>query len=143
LTAFRWTTFGSSFQINNIPINIAERLEVYKGVVPIWLGSDALGGAINIVTGDRFRNYVDASYSFGSFNTHRSVVNAAYTAKSGFTVRLNAFQNYSDNDYKVTVDAADIYTGAYKANAVVRRFHDNYHNETVMASVGVVGKKYR
>ncbi|WP_028526890.1 TonB-dependent receptor [Runella limosa] len=134
--------FGSSFQINNIPINIAERLEVYKGVVPIWLGSDALGGAINIVTGNRFRNYVDASYSFGSFNTHRSVVNAAFTAKNGFTVRLNAFQNYSDNDYKVTVDAADIYTGAYKANAVVRRFHDNYHNETVIASVGVVGKKY-
>lgn len=134
--------FGSSFQINNIPINIAERLEVYKGVVPIWLGSDALGGAINIVTGDRFRNYVDASYSFGSFNTHRSVVNTAFTSKNGFTVRLNAFQNYSDNNYKVTVDAADIYTGAYKANTVVRRFHDTYHNETVVASVGVVGKKF-
>src|SRR5690606_20366444 len=39
---------GSSFQINNMPVNIAERIEVYKGVVPIWLGSDALGGAINI-----------------------------------------------------------------------------------------------
>ena len=134
--------FGSSFQINNIPINTAERLEVYKGVVPIWLGSDALGGAINIVTGDRNRNYVDASYSIGSFNTHRSVVNAAITSKGGFTVRLNAFQNYSDNNYKVTVDAADIYTGAYKPNAVVRRFHDTYHNETVIASVGVVGKKF-
>ncbi|WP_449440631.1 TonB-dependent receptor [Pedobacter steynii] len=35
--------FGSSFQINNIPINIADRVEVYKGVVPMWLGSDALG----------------------------------------------------------------------------------------------------
>ena len=134
--------FGSSFQINNIPINTAERVEVYKGVVPIWLGSDALGGAINIVTGDRHRNYVDASYSIGSFNTHRSVVNAAFTNKSGFTVRLNAFQNYSDNNYKVTVDAADIYTGAYTPNAVVRRFHDTYHNETVIASVGVVGKKF-
>ncbi|QKZ13206.1 TonB-dependent receptor [Spirosoma sp. KUDC1026] len=134
--------FGSSFQINNIPINTAERLEVYKGVVPIWLGSDALGGAINIVTGDRSRNYVDASYSYGSFNTHRSVVNAAVTNKSGFTVRLNAFQNYSDNNYKVTVDAADIYTGAYTPNAVVRRFHDTYHNETVIASAGVVGKRF-
>ncbi|WP_198555251.1 carboxypeptidase-like regulatory domain-containing protein [Siphonobacter sp. SORGH_AS_0500] len=98
--------FGSSFQINNIPINIADRLEVYKGVVPIWLGSDALGGAINIVTGDRYRNYVDASYSYGSFNTHRSVVNAAFTTKGGFTFRLNAFQNYSDNNYKVTLDVA-------------------------------------
>ncbi|MDR6197033.1 TonB-dependent receptor [Siphonobacter sp. SORGH_AS_0500] len=134
--------FGSSFQINNIPINIADRLEVYKGVVPIWLGSDALGGAINIVTGDRYRNYVDASYSYGSFNTHRSVVNAAFTTKGGFTFRLNAFQNYSDNNYKVTLDVADIYTGAFKPNTVVRRFHDTYHNETLVANVGVVGKKF-
>lgn len=42
--------FGSSLTLNNIPINLAERIEIYKGVVPVWLGSDALGGAINIVT---------------------------------------------------------------------------------------------
>lgn len=134
--------FGSSFQINNIPINTAERIEVYKGVVPIWLGSDALGGAVNIVTGNRFRNYVDASYSFGSFNTHRTTVNAAVTSKRGLTAQLSAFQNYSDNSYRVRVDAADIYTGAYTPNAWVRRFHDTYHNETLIASVGVVGKPY-
>lgn len=134
--------FGSSFQINNIPINIAERVEVYKGVVPIWLGSDALGGAINIVTGDRHRNYIDASYSYGSFNTHRSVFNAAFTSKNGITLQLNAFQNYSDNNYKVKVNAADIYTGAYAPGVTVPRFHDKYHNETVVANVGVVDKKY-
>jgi outer membrane receptor protein involved in Fe transport len=134
--------FGSSFQINNIPINIAERLEVYKGVVPIWLGSDALGGAINIITGDRNRNYIDASYSYGSFNTHRSVVNAAVTSKSGFTAQINAFQNYSDNNYKVKVDAADINTGAYSPGVTVPRFHDVYHNETLIANLGVVDKSY-
>ncbi|RQO76571.1 TonB-dependent receptor [Pedobacter sp. KBW01] len=134
--------FGSSFQINNIPINIADRVEVYKGVVPMWLGSDALGGAINIVTGDRYRNYIDASYSFGSFNTHRSVINAATTSKNGFTIQLNAFQNYSDNDYKVTVEASDIWTGAYAPAAKLRRFNDTYHNETLIANVGVVGKSY-
>ncbi|MES2063661.1 MAG: TonB-dependent receptor [Bacteroidota bacterium] len=134
--------FGTSFQINNIPINIAERVEVYKGVVPVWLGSDALGGAINIITGDRYRNYIDVSYSYGSFNTHRSVINAAATSKSGLTFQLNAFQNYSDNDYKVKVDAADINTGAYAPGAIVRRFHDKYHNETLIANVGVVDKSY-
>jgi len=134
--------FGSSFQINNIPINIAERIEVYKGVVPMWLGSDALGGAINIVTGDRYRNYIDASYSFGSFNTHRSVINTAVTTKGGFTVQLNAFQNYSDNNYKVTVEAADINTGAYAPSATLRRFHDTYHNESVIANIGLVDKSF-
>ncbi|MEH6307548.1 TonB-dependent receptor [Olivibacter sp. CPCC 100613] len=134
--------FGSSFQINNIPINIAERIEVYKGVVPIWLGSDALGGAINIITGKRQRNYIDASYSYGSFNTHRSVINAAITSKRGLTFQLSAFQNYSDNDYKVKVDVADINTGAYSPNTWVRRFHDKYHNETLMTNIGVVDKPY-
>lgn len=134
--------FGSSFQINNIPINAAERLEVYKGVVPIALGSDALGGAINIVTSERHRNYLDVSYSYGSFNTHRTVINAAATANNGLTVQLSAFQNYSHNDYKVKVDAADIYTGAYAPGVWVRRFHDVYHNETAMVSVGVVKKKF-
>lgn len=134
--------FGSSFQINNIPINIAERIEVYKGVVPMWLGSDALGGAVNIITGDRHRNYFDASYSVGSFNTHRTVINAALTSSKGFTFQLNAFQNYSDNNYKVQVEAADINTGAYSPRTSLRRFHDTYHNETVVANIGVVDKSY-
>lgn len=134
--------FGSSFQINNIPINFAERVEVYKGVVPVWLGSDALGGAINIVTDNKSKNYIDASYSFGSFNTHRSAVNAAITSKGGFTAQINAFQNYSDNNYKVTLDVADINTGAYERDKTVRRFHDRYHNETVVANVGVLNQKW-
>ncbi|WP_202183028.1 TonB-dependent receptor [Chitinophaga solisilvae] len=134
--------FGSSFQLNNIPINLAERIEVYKGVVPIWLGADALGGAINIVTGNSRKTYVDASYSYGSFNTHRSAINAGYTANSGFTVQVSAFQNYSDNNYRVRVDVADLKTKEYFPRQWVRRFHDTYHNETVIANVGVVGKKY-
>ncbi|MEA9414836.1 MULTISPECIES: TonB-dependent receptor [unclassified Flavobacterium] len=134
--------FGSSFQLNNIPVNLADRIEVYKGVVPIWLGGDALGGAINIVTNSKPRTYLDASYSFGSFNTHRTTINAGYTAKSGFTTEINAFQNYSDNNYWVNVEAADLNTGAYFPNARVRRFHDKYRNETVILNVGITGKKY-
>ncbi len=133
--------FGSSFQINNIPINLAERIEVYKGVVPISFGADALGGAVNIVTSTKENTFVDASYSYGSFNTHKSYINVGYTSKSGFMVQLNAFQNYSDNNYPVDVDVADLQTGLY-TRQTVKRFHDNYHNETFIANVGVVGKKY-
>ena len=134
--------FGSSFQLNNIPVNLAERIEVYKGVVPIGLGADALGGAVNIVTKNIQKSYVDASYSFGSFNTHRTVINSAFVAKSGFTFQLNAFQNYSDNNYWVDVDVADIESGKYYPNQRVRRFHDTYHNETLIAQLGVQGKPY-
>tara|TARA_R110002167_G_scaffold360062_1_gene577420 strand:- start:3519 stop:5885 length:2367 start_codon:yes stop_codon:yes gene_type:complete len=134
--------FGSSFQINNIPINLAERIEVYKGVVPVGLGSDALGGAVNIITNAYKKNHMEASYSIGSFNTHRSSLNAIYVAKSGFTAQINAFQNYSDNNYKVNVDIADLNTGEYFPNQTVKRFHDTYHNESVMINMGVVNKSF-
>lgn len=135
---------GSAFQLNNIPAGLAERIEVYKGVVPIGLGSDALGGAVNIITNSYAKNHLDLSYSYGSFNTHRTIVNAIYVAaKSGFTIQLNAFQNYSDNNYKMMgIDVADINTGAYHRNQTVERFHDMYHNETAIINVGVVNKPY-
>ena len=31
---------------NNIPVNYAERIEVYKGVVPVGFGTDAIGGCL-------------------------------------------------------------------------------------------------
>lgn len=48
---------GSSFGLNNIPVNFAERIEVYKGVVPVGFGTDALGGVINIVTNKKKRKW--------------------------------------------------------------------------------------
>lgn len=43
-------TKGSGVSLANLPINIIDRIEIYKGVVPASLGTDALGGAINIIT---------------------------------------------------------------------------------------------
>jgi outer membrane cobalamin receptor len=135
--------FGSSLTLNNFPTNIAERIEVYKGVLPVSLGTDALGGAVNIITRSN-QNYLDASYSYGSFNTHRPAISAAYTnAKTGFTVRLNTFYNYSDNDYKVLVPVKNLTTNSYDGTQQwVKRFHDKYESATAQLELGVVGKKY-
>ena len=43
-------TKGSGVSLANLPINIIDRIEIYKGVVPASLGTDALGGTINIIT---------------------------------------------------------------------------------------------
>lgn len=132
-----------AFQLNNLPVNMADRIEVYKGVVPVNFGSDALGGAVNIVTKKTPGTYLDASYSYGSFNTHLTYVNIGHTSKKGFTVQLSAYQNYSDNDYYVDARVADFDAGIYiKEPQRVRRFHDMYHNETVIAKIGVVEKAF-
>lgn len=136
---------GSSFGLNNIPVNYADRIEVYKGVVPVGFGTDAIGGVINIITKkNQNKWFLDASYSYGSFNTHRSYVNFGQTFKNGLTYEINAFQNYSDNDYYVDTPVKNFETGGIDKSKIerVKRFHDNYHNEAVIGKIGIVDKKW-
>ncbi len=136
---------GGTFGLNNIPVSFAERIEVYRGVVPVGFGTDALGGVVNIVTKkNRASWFLDASYSYGSFNTHKSNIAFGQTFKNGFTYEISAFQNYSDNDYYVDAPVKNFETGAIDVSALehVKRFNDTYHNEAVVAKAGIVGKSW-
>ena len=136
---------GSSFGLNNLPISFAERIEIYKGVVPINFGTDAIGGVINIVS-NKYRKpfWAEASYSFGSFNTHRTNVNLGQNFNNGIRWELTAFQNYSDNDYSIYAPVEDFETGRIDRNKLekVKRFHDRFHNEAVIAQIGVYEKEW-
>lgn len=141
---------GASFGLNNIPVNFAERIEVYKGVVPVRFGTDAIGGIVNIVTkqnqSGRDRWFLDVSYSYGSFNTHKSYINFGKTYKNGLTCEINAFQNYSDNSYyiytRVNEFLEDGLAQMSREEFRVKRFHDTYHNEAITGKIGIVGKKW-
>lgn len=97
------STYGSSFNLNNIPPAMIERIEVYKGVLPAHLSGDLLGGAINIILKKgTLSNNLTASISYGSFNTQQADLSGMYrNAKSGLTVKASGFYSYSDNDYEV------------------------------------------
>ncbi len=134
--------FGSSFNLSSLSSNLAEHVEVYKGVLPVSLGADALGGAVNIVT-RRNANYIDAFYSVGSFGTHKVSVNGAYTRpKTGFTIRANAFFNYSKNNYKVYAPVVDLATGLSGDDQWVRRFHDRYESAGARVETGWIGRSW-
>lgn len=125
--------FGNTMSLNNIPINLAERIEVYKGVVPVSLGADALGGAVNIVTNQTINNYLDASYSYGSFNTHRAALSSRYTSKkSGFTVGVNGFYNFSDNNYIMK----NVTLSGESTPRNFRRFNDGFESTMIQVETG-------
>lgn len=139
---------GSSFGLNNIPVSFAERIEVYRGVVPVGFGTDALGGVVNIVTKkDRRKWFADASYSFGSFNTHKSNVHFGQRFDNGLTYEISAFQNYSDNSYWIDTPVEHFNedgSSMINSNLIehVKRFNDTYHNEAVIGKVGLVNKPF-
>ena len=134
---------NASFRINNIPAEFIERIEIYKGVVPVTFGADALGGAINVVTRKSRYNYGNLSYTFGSFNTHKSTLNLGQFLTDNISVELNAYQNYSDNSYKVFTEYLDLQTGTYsKEKRWFKRFHDRYHNEAIIGRVNIFDEKW-
>ena len=137
------STKGTGVSLANLPVNLIERIEIYKGVVPASLGDDALGGAINIITNQSKRNYLDVSYGIGSFHTHRADLNAQFVEpKSGLIVKPTLGVNYSKNDYLmkgVEVRNADK-TGFITTDR--RRFHDDYLSLLGQLEVGVTDKPW-
>lgn len=136
-------TKGSEVSLANLPVNIIDHIEMYKGVVPAYLGADALGGAINIVTKKEKKNYLDMSYGIGSFHTHKADLNAQFVfPESGIIVRPTVGVNYSKNDYMMKgVEVWDESLRKYVPSNR-KRFHDDYFSLLAQVEVGVAGKPW-
>ena len=132
---------GYSFGVANVPVNLVERAEVYRGVVPIRLGADALGGVVNLVTNQTRGSYLGGSYQLGSFGIHRVTLDGRYSdEKTGFVLKPTAFLDLAKNDYSVRVQLPDARGRLSWAN--VPRFHDAYRAFGTTLEVGVVDRSW-
>ncbi len=124
------STYGSSFNLSNIPPAMIERIEIYKGVLPSHLTGDYVGGAINVVLKkDASQNNITLATSYGSFNTFQSDIGATFRdKKSGFSARASGFYTYTDNSFTTWgrsttyVNHLQQITRPYRA----KRFNDAY-----------------
>lgn len=134
---------GDIMNLNNIPVNLAKSVEIYKGVVPIEFGADAMGGVVNLVTNGSQKSYIDASFSTGSFATQQAAVSTQYADKnSGFVVKASGFMNYSRNNYIMKdVEVFDASLNRYVLQDH-RRFHDHYFSAMGMIEAGFTNKKW-
>lgn len=131
---------GETLGINNLPVEQIERIEIYKGVIPVELGADVLGGAINIVTRKEKSSYLDASYAISSFDTHRLNISGRKLWSDHFYTSIQAYGGYSKNDY--TIDAANINQSGQFDTIKVKRFHDRYENYIVKAEAGLLNQSW-
>jgi hypothetical protein len=123
--------------IENVPIGLVNRVDVHRGVVPISLGADALGGAIDLVSDAAWVNSAAVSYQTGSFGTHRATgITRTHDPSTGAALSIAAFFDRTDNDYLVSVEVPDA-QGRITARRVPR-FHDGYQASGVNAEVGLV-----
>jgi len=132
---------GSPFGISALPVNLIDRIEIYRGVVPVRFGADALGGAVNLVPSSLTDSNLSVSYQRGSFGTHRATFLGRYQHRpSGFFVSGAGIFDRSRNDYLVDVLVADK-TGR-KSEKTVRRFHDAYQSYGGSVTLGFLDKPW-
>ncbi len=108
--------------LNDIPIDLIDRVEIYKGIVPAKFGGSAVGGAVNIVLKEYPPSYLDASYSIQSFNTHKAST-VFKRNKNGYEAGIGGFYTYSDNNYEMELP---LQPGKY-----VIRDHDKFEKLTI------------
>lgn len=107
--------------VNDIPVDMIDRIEIYKGVVPAKFGGSAMGGAANIVIKEYPPKYLDASYSVESFNTHKaSTVVKRNIAKQGLEIGGGGFYTYAANDY--------VMQSPFQKDLIIKRDHDRFEN---------------
>jgi vitamin B12 transporter len=114
-------TPDGSLGINDLPVQIIERIEIYKGSVPAHLGGDGLGSAVNVVMKHRDVSYMEASITRQSYNTQiLSLILKKTFVKQGIEVGAGVFDTRSDNDY--------IMQSPFQPELKIKRDHDQFHS---------------
>ena len=122
------STSDGTFSLDEIPIDIIERIEVYKSIIPARFGCDGLGGAVNIVTKEFSTDYLDASYELGSYQTHKgNVFSRKNFPKSGILLGAGGYYTSAKNDYSFRVPERE--------NLLVKRDHDRFRSYMLKGKV--------
>lgn len=114
--------------LNDIPVDMIDRIEIYKGVVPSKFGGSSMGGAVNIVLKEYPSHYADLSYSRESFNTNKAQTVFKRNLKdAGIVLGAGGGYTYSDNNYTME--------SPYQKGLMIRRDHDTFRKVLLGASL--------
>lgn len=86
--------------LSQIPVNIIEKIEVHKGGNSPLFGSGAIGGVVNIITRNNFKNELKLNNAYGSFNLFN--IESAWSGNYkniGFFLSFNYTKSKGDFPY--------------------------------------------
>ncbi|MBI9071917.1 MAG: TonB-dependent receptor [Melioribacteraceae bacterium] len=103
--------------LSTIPVNIIERIEVHEGGSSSRFGSGAIGGALNIITRNQFRNEVKLNSSIGSYGLKQiePVISGTFK-KLNYFLSYNYLESDGNFDYRY-LDNAGIEQSAIRKNS--------------------------
>ena len=110
-------TYHGGTDLNSIPIETIERVELYSGTASSLYGSSAFGGVVNIITKEGYgKPKLNASAEFGSLNlNNQQITYGGSTNKVKYNFSFERF--FIDNRYRVPIGAANRDSQGYLFNA--------------------------
>jgi outer membrane receptor protein involved in Fe transport len=110
-------TYHGATDLNSIPVEAIERVELYSGTASTLYGSSTFGGVVNIITKEGYgQPRFSGTTEFGSLSLNNQQV--TYGGSVG-SVKYNfSFERFfSDNRYRVPVGAANRDSQGFLSNA--------------------------
>lgn len=124
---------SDEFQLSSIPIDMVDEVEIYKGIIPAWLGGDGLGGAVNIRLKDFKKNHLEMAFEAASYNTYiGSLQLKHYLGKTSTALHAGAMMNYAKNNYS--------FSSPFELGRIIHRDHDAYTHGGF--NVGISSKQW-
>lgn len=124
---------SDEFQFSSIPIDMVDEVEIYKGIIPAWLGGDGLGGAVNIRLKDFKKNHLEMAFEAASYNTYiGSLQLKHYLGKTSTALHAGATMNYAKNNYS--------FSSPFELGRIIHRDHDAYTHGGF--NVGISSKQW-
>jgi len=99
------TTAGRDVvNLATLPLDSLQRIEVYRGTVPIGFGADGIAGVVNLVTlRPTEEPHTELAAYYGSFNTAKAVASHSQRV-GGFEVLGNVTYLHTDGDFEFSDD---------------------------------------
>jgi len=114
--------------LNDIPVDMIDRIEIYKGVVPAKFGGSSMGGAVNIVLKEYPDHYADVSYTHESFGVNQGqAVMKRNLKEPGIVFGFGG--GYTDADNSYTMESP------YIEGLKIKREHDKFRKLLLGGSI--------
>ncbi|QQR89706.1 MAG: TonB-dependent receptor [Myxococcales bacterium] len=93
---------GGAFDLSTLPAHMVERLEVFRGSTPAWLGTAGIGGTLRIVPQQSEHSSAELNTGIGSFGL--ATTNLSVSAKSASGLKWTGVSGFahSDGDFQYT-----------------------------------------